>query len=456
MSGAGQQRRVAVVGAGPSGLFAAQALVGQSEVPVQVDLIDRLPTPYGLLRYGVAPDHTSIKSVATALARTFDNAGVRFVGNVEFGRDVTREDLLAAYDAVVYAAGASEDAQLGVPGEDLPGSRSAREFVAWYSGHPDAPDQDLSGVRSAAVIGVGNVAVDVARILAKTAESLEVTDMPPGVLAELHRHEADDIHVIARRGPQHAAFTTVELRELVHTPGLQVTVNADAFDGIPEGLERRPKANVEILREAAATVVENPRRRLHFSFWRKPVAVEGDGSVEALVLERTRLDESGKVVGTGETSRLETQLVLRSIGYRSVALPGVVFDERAAVIPNVEGRVVDAAGTVQPREYVVGWIKRGPTGVIGTNKSDASQTVKHLVADLVAEAEAAEASGGSGAEARRDLVAELAARGHEIVSLEGWRAIDAAEIARGAALGRDRTKLASWPELLGASHAATS
>ncbi len=454
--------RVAIVGAGPSGLFAAQALVGQSEVPVQVDLIDRLPCPYGLLRYGVAPDHTSIKSVANALARTFDSDGVRFLGNVEFGRDVSRPDLLAAYDAVVYAAGASEDAQLGVPGEGLPGSRSAREFVAWYSGHPDAPEQDLSGVRVAAVIGVGNVAVDVARVLAKTAESLEVTDMPPGVLAELHRHHADDIHVIARRGPHHAAFTTVELRELVHTPGLQVTVNGDAFDGIPDDLDRRPKANVEILREAAAKSVENPRRRLHFWFWRKPIAVEGDLRVEALVLERTRLDEAGKVVGTGETQRLEAQLVLRSIGYRSVALPGVPFDERAAVISNVEGRVVDAAGVVQPREYVVGWIKRGPTGVIGTNKSDASQTVRHLVADLVAarsEGSADSAAGATGGPAgdgdgggRPDLAAALHSRGHDVVSLDGWRAIDAAEIARGAALGRERTKLDSWPELMGASH----
>ncbi len=439
--------RVAIVGAGPSGLFAAQSLVGQSELSVQVDLIDRLPTPYGLLRYGVAPDHTSIKSVANALARTFDSTGVRFIGNVELGRDISREDLLASYDAVVYAAGASEDAQLGVPGEDLAGSRSAREFVAWYSGHPDAPTQDLTGVRTAAVIGVGNVAVDVARVLAKTADSLEVTDMPPGVLDELHRHRADDIHVIARRGPHHAAFTTVELRELVHTPGLAVSVNEDAFDGIPEDLERRPKANVEILREAAATVVENPRRRLHFWFWRKPIALEGDGHVEAIVVERTRLDEAGKVVGTGETQRLATQLVLRSIGYRSVALPGVPFDERAAVIPNVEGRIVDASGAVLPREYVVGWIKRGPTGVIGTNKSDASQTVRHLVADLVA-AGAAGAPGGEGAEERPDVVAGLAARGHVVISLDGWRAIDAAEIARGAALGRDRTKLDTWPALL--------
>jgi ferredoxin--NADP+ reductase len=440
-------RRVVIVGAGPSGLFAAQALMGQTDVPVSVDLVDRLPAPYGLLRYGVAPDHTSIKSVATALARTFDHETVRFFGNVEFGRDTTREELLAAYDAVVYAAGASEDTRLGVAGEDLAGSRSAREFVAWYSGHPDAPAQDLTGVSSAAVIGVGNVAVDVARILAKTAESLEVTDMPDAVLAELHRHRCDDIWVVARRGPQHAAFTTVELRELVHTLGLAVTVTPDAFDGIDEAaLDRRTRANVEILREAAATVVDNPRRRLHFAFWRRPVAIEGDGRVEALVVERTRLDDFGRVVGTGEQSRLPVQLVLRSIGYRSVPLPGVPFDAGRGVVANVEGRVVDADGAVQPREYVVGWIKRGPVGVIGTNKSDASQTVRHLLADLADLADLGDDPEAS--EPTVDLGSALAARGARVATLADWRTIDAAEIALGEGKGRTRTKIATWSELL--------
>lgn len=434
-------RTVAIVGAGPSGLFAAQALAGQTDVPVAIDLIDRLPTPYGLLRYGVAPDHTSIKSVATALARTFEHDTVRFLGNVEFGRDTTREELLSAYDAVVYAAGAQEDAQLGVPGEDLPGSRAARQFVEWYSGHPDAPAQELSGASAAAVIGVGNVAVDVARVLAKTAEALSVTDMPQAVLDELDAHHIDDIYVIARRGPQHAAFTTVELRELVHTPGVQVTVSEDSFADIPDNLERRPKANVEILRQAAATVVENPRRRLHFMFWRKPVAVEGKSAVEGLELERTRLDENGKVVGTGEREKLPVQLVFRSIGYRSVPLPGVPFDDWSAVVRNVEGRVVDEAGVVQAREYVVGWLKRGPTGVIGTNKSDAAQTVRHLVADLLAAPD-------PGAPAT-DLVQVLTDRGTPPTTLADWWSIDAAEIALGESKGRTRTKIETWDALRG-------
>jgi ferredoxin--NADP+ reductase len=435
-------RRIAIVGAGPSGLFAAQSLFGQTELPVTVDLIDRLPVPYGLLRYGVAPDHTSIKQVAATLARTFERTdGVRLLGDVHVGRDVSREELLAAYDAVVYAAGAQEDAQLGVPGEDLPGSRAARQFVEWYSGHPDAPAQELSGASAAAVIGVGNVAVDVARVLAKTAEALSVTDMPQAVLDELDAHHIDDIYVIARRGPQHAAFTTVELRELVHTPGVQVTVSEDSFADIPDNLERRPKANVEILRQAAATVVENPRRRLHFMFWRKPVAVEGKSAVEGLELERTRLDENGKVVGTGEREKLPVQLVFRSIGYRSVPLPGVPFDDWSAVVRNVEGRVVDEAGVVQAREYVVGWLKRGPTGVIGTNKSDAAQTVRHLVADLLAAPD-------PGAPAT-DLVQVLTDRGTPPTTLADWWSIDAAEIALGESKGRTRTKIETWDALRG-------
>lgn len=244
--------RVAVVGAGPSGLFAAQALL--ADPAVSVDIYDRLPTPFGLLRYGVAPDHSSIKSVATALARVFESPRVSFRGLVHFGRDVTRQELLAAYDAVVYAAGASEDVQLGVPGEELPGSRSAREFVAWYSGHPDAPAQSLAGVRQAIAVGVGNVAVDVARILVKGHQELAATDMPDDVLAELARADVTDVWIIGRRGPQHASFTTTELRELLGTPGVAVSVPPEAFEDIDEAdLDRRTRANVEALREAAAT-----------------------------------------------------------------------------------------------------------------------------------------------------------------------------------------------------------
>ncbi len=434
-------RRIAIVGAGPSGLFAAQSLVRQDRIPVAVDLIDRLPVPYGLLRYGVAPDHQNIKAVAGVLAATFDNPDVRMHGNVELGRDVSRADLLAAYDAVIYAVGASEDQHLGIPGEDLPGSGSARTFVAWYSGHPDAPVEDLAGVDAVAVIGVGNVAVDVARILVKEPTALDVTDMPEPVLEELHRHTVRDVYVVARRGPQHGAFTTVELRELLHTEGAQVVLDPSCLDGIDEqGLDRRTRGNVEVLREIVGQAPDSPRCRLHLLFWRRPVALEGDGRVQTLVLERTELDDTGRVVGTGETERVDVQLVLRSIGYRSIPVADIPFDAARSVIANVEGRVVDEDGAVQPREYAVGWVKRGPVGVIGTNKSDAAQTVRHLLEDLEATPDAAAPS--------TDLLDVLAGRGVRVTSLDDWRAIDSAEVALGQAKGRPRTKLPTWDALL--------
>lgn len=439
----GAPRRVAIVGAGPSGLFAAQALVGQDEIPVEVDVFDRLPTPFGLVRYGVAPDHESIKSVAASLARVFDSEHLRFRGLVDFGTDVTREELLAAYDAVIYAAGASEDMRMNIPGEHLPGSHSAREFVAWYSGHPDARNQDLTGVDSVAAIGVGNVAVDVARVLVRDPAELERTDMPQNVLDALAFHTVADVWVIGRRGPHHASFTTKELRELCSLEGVQVRVSAGAFDGIDDAdLDRRTRANVEVLREADARVVPDARARLHFLFWRRPVAVEGTDAVTGLTLERTALDDSGRVVGTGETSSLPVQLALRAIGYRGVPLPGIPFDLERGVIPNHDGRVTTEDGHDLEREYVVGWIKRGPIGVIGTNKSDAAQTVRHLLADLTERA--AEPRTG----ALLDLDAHLAARGLHPTSFDDWRRIEAAESSRGEGLGRDRTKIEAWAELL--------
>ncbi|MDO5626770.1 MAG: FAD-dependent oxidoreductase [Mobilicoccus sp.] len=438
-------RRVAIVGAGPSGLFAAQALLGQDDVPIEVDIFDRLPSPFGLVRYGVAPDHESIKSVAEALARVFDSPGLRFRGLVTFGEDVTREELNAAYDAVIYAAGASEDLRMNVPGESLPGSRSAREFVAWYSGHPDATPQHLAGVDSAVAVGVGNVAVDVARILVKDAADLAVTDMPQPVLDELGRHTVGDVWVVGRRGPHHASFTTKELRELCSLEGVHVTVSAGAFDDIDDAdLDRRTRANVAVLREAASREVADVRARLHFLFWRRPVALEGTDAVTGLRLERTRL-ENGRVVGTGEHSVLDAQLVLRAIGYRGVPLPGLPFDLERGIVPNDDGRVTTEDGHVLPREYVVGWIKRGPVGVIGTNKKDAVQTVALLLADLTADP-----SGATTTQERAllDLDAHLAARGLHPTTFEDWRRIEAAEATLGEGQGRARTKIEAWSELL--------
>ena len=449
------RRRIAIVGAGPSGLFTAQALAAQDRVPVEVDLIERLPTPFGLLRYGVAPDHENIKAVASALARTLEHPDIRFWGMVQVGRDTSRAELLAAYDAVVYAVGAAEDVRMGIPGEKLQGSRSAREFVAWYGGHPDARPQHLAGVTGAAAVGVGNVAVDVARILLKEPSALEVTDMPEPVLEELHRHTVRDVWIVGRRGPQHASYTTKELRELVSIPGVHVTVGQDAWDGIEEtaqrGFDRRTRANLDVLREACARRTPGADRRLHFAFWRRPVemirepsdALDPHAGLSGLVLERTRMEGGGTVVGSGRFETIPVQLVLRAIGYRSSPLPDVPFDKAAAIIPNVEGRVVDERGRVLPREYCVGWVKRGPIGVIGTNKSDAAQTVAHLLDDLVATS-----SPGGRAEPPLDLRAVMRARGHVPTTFEDWRAIDAAEISRGAGFGRERTKLSTWEELL--------
>lgn len=447
-------RRIAVVGAGPAGLFAAQSLVAHNEstsdaaATVEVDVYDRLPTPYGLLRYGVAPDHTSIKSVALALARTFESPAVRFRGLVELGTDLHHRELLSAYDAVVYAVGASEDLHLGVPGEEAAGSRSAREFVAWYSGHPDAEPQYLDGVRSVAAIGVGNVAVDVARILTKAADDLDVTDMPLPVLQELHRADVREVWLIGRRGPQHASFTTVELRELLNTPGVRLDLDPADLAGIDEeALDRRNKANVRLLREAGTRESpDHPRCTLHLRFWRRPSMVLSTGNparVSGLGLERTEIGPDGRLRGTGESETIDAQLVLRAIGYRSVPLAGVPFDPDRGVVPNADGRVLDLSGSVRPREYVVGWFKRGPVGVIGSNKSDAAQTVRNLLADLADHPEWQVAEG-----TRAEFERSLDARGVHVSDLEDWLRIERAEQNLGAANDRDRTKIETWQDLM--------
>ncbi len=436
-----EPRRVAIIGAGPSGIFAAQALLAHPGI--EIDLYDRLPTPYGLLRYGVAPDHTSIKGVGEALAKVFDSPAVRFLGHVDFGQDVTREELLGTYDAVIYAAGAAEDAEMAVPGENLPGSQSARSFVAWYSGHPDAVPFRLTGVRSVVTVGVGNVAVDVSRILCKTAAELSPTDMPDPVLNELRGHAVRDVWIIGRRGPQHASFTTPELRELLTLPNVQPVVHDD-LDGLDVGaLERRPRANVEALRAAKQRTVPDASLRLHLLFWHRPVEIRGNHRVAGITLERTALDADGRLVGTGEERGIECELVLRAIGYRAMPLPGVSFDEARGVIPNLSGRVLDGRGQVLPREYAVGWIKRGPTGVIGTNKSDAAETVAALVADLT------EGSSSPTSPVPLQAVDTLLRRkGLRPTSYADWMRIDAAEMALGGRYGRLRTKIATWTELL--------
>lgn len=437
--------RVAIVGAGPSGLFAAQALTADDGVE-RVDLYDRLPTPFGLLRYGVAPDHGNIKLVGDALEKVLRHDRVGFYGLVDVGVTLPLDDLREAYDAVILAFGAGGDLLLDIPGEELHGSRSGREFVEWYGGHPDAAHQSLADADAVAVIGVGNVAVDVARVVLKDVAALATTDMPQEVLAELDAHReaaasGHDVYLIGRRGPQHAPFTTKELRELLDLPGLNVSLSDGALDGLDESaLDRRALANVDAIRKAVerTEAAANPSGRwLHLLFWHRPVRMTGDGIVEQLVVERTHLVD-GRLQGTGDETALPVRLVLRAVGYKGLAMPGVPFDEKRGVIPNEGGRVVDANGSQVPGLYTSGWIKRGPIGVIGSNKPDAAETVSALLADLASTDR--RGSGRTGEEI-------LTARGLDIATFEDWLTIDAEERALGASLGRARTKVATWDEL---------
>ncbi|GIH91862.1 FAD-dependent oxidoreductase [Planobispora siamensis] len=428
--------RVAIVGSGPAGVYTAEALTKQAAAPVEVDVIERLPTPYGLVRYGVAPDHTSIKSIAGYLRRVLELPGVRFLGGIEFGRDVGVEDLLACYDAVVYCTGAMVDRRMGIPGEDLPGSVAATDFVNWYCGHPDVPaDRFVLDSPEVAVIGVGNVAVDVVRVLAKTAQELRATDVPEEVLARLADSQVKAIHMIGRRGPEHAKFTLKELRELGELTNADVCVRPEEapVSGELSALPRQVRGNVEVLQAWAARIPVGRPRRLDVRFWMRPVEILGDGRVEALRLERTRLQD-GRVVGTGVFETLPVGMVLRSVGYQSVPLPGVPFSETTMTVPNEAGRV-------REREYVAGWLKRGPTGVIGTNKSDAAETVRTLLADL----------DGREPAARADLVPLLAERGVSPVTYRQWLSIEAAEAELARSLDRgERVKLPGLAAMLGA------
>lgn len=439
--------RIAVVGSGPSGLYAAEALAksGQAEV----DILERLPAPYGLVRYGVAPDHEKIKSVINTLERIFVTEGIRFLGNVEVGTALSHEDLARYYDAIIHASGAAVDRRLGVPGEDLPGSFSATEFVAWYSGHPDAEvDRFTLDATVATVIGVGNVAVDVARILTKTSEDLSVTDMPRHALDVLRRSSITDVHMIGRRGAAQAKFTTKELRELGEIAGADVIVDpaelvldAGSEQALAEsGALRR---NYDVLKEWSTRSPEGRDRRLHIRFLLRPEAVLGEDKVSGLRLRRTALDGNGGVVDTEVSEDIACQLVLRSVGYKGVRIEGLPFDERNGVVPHQEGRVLDGDAVI-PGRYVAGWIKRGPTGVIGTNRHDAKETVASLLADLDTMPQAPERD-------RDAVVRLLEERGVHVVTWEGWEAIDAAELALGASEGRERAKLHERVALLDAA-----
>ena len=448
--------RVAIVGSGPSGMYAADALVSQTDIPATVDVLDRLPVPFGLVRYGVAPDHVSIRSVRDTLDKVFDKEGVRFVGNVNVGADISMADLHEYFDAVVLTYGASRDRRLGVPGEDLEGSVAATDFVAWYCGHPDAErgtfEALLETSTSAVVVGVGNVAVDVTRVLAKTVPELDQTDMPQHVLDALDRSSITDIHVLGRRGPAQATFTTKELRELGEL--LEADVIVDEGDVVVDAASEQTIAtdkavarNVDVIREWSTRTPAGKSRRIHLHFCARPVEVTGEDRVQSVVVEKTQLDGTGNAVGTGETFVIPADLVVRSVGYRGTAIEGVPFDASSNVIPHLEGRVLGGDGPT-PGEYVAGWIKRGPTGIIGTNKKDAAATVAALLADA---ASGALPSASAGTVEAFDSF--LADRGVDVVDTRGWRSIDAAERALGGSRGRARTTLHETADLLRAARA---
>jgi ferredoxin--NADP+ reductase len=468
--------RIAVIGSGPAGFYAAGHLLKRGGETVEVDMLERLPTPWGLVRSGVAPDHPKIKSVTRVYEKTAAHPRFRYFGNVTFGEHVSHEDLLEHYHAIVYATGSPLDRPLGIPGEDLPGSHAATEFVGWYNGHPDHTglEVDLVSAERAVVIGNGNVAIDVARMLVLTPEELAPTDTADHALEVLARSRVQEVLVVGRRGPAQAAFTNPELLELGELTDADIVVDGDELERAlavhDEAAEQdiTSRRNVEILREYAQRTPTPGRKRVVLRFLLSPSALVAgeDGALAAVELVRNELvaDESGalRARATGERETIPAGLVFRAIGYRGIPLPGVPFDDRRGVIPNEGGRIVHAeSGERQAGEYVVGWIKRGPSGVIGTNKKDAQETVDAILADLGAGAGAgagdvgagASSNGSSGAlhpstpdgEALERLLRE---RQPDVVTYEGWSEIDRHERALGEQSGRPRVKLTSIEEML--------
>ncbi|HEX6346361.1 FAD-dependent oxidoreductase [Umezawaea sp.] len=430
--------RVAIVGAGPAGIYAADTLT-KSDTDVSIDLFERLPAPYGLIRYGVAPDHPRIKGIVSALHRVLDRPQVRLFGNVEYGVDLKLGDLREFYDAVIFSTGAEKDRDLDIPGIDQQGSFGAADFVSWYDGHPEVSRTWPLTASSVAVLGVGNVAIDVARILAKTADELLTTDIPDNVYQGLKSSPVTDVHVFGRRGPAQAKFTPLELRELDHSPNVEVVVH-------PEGIEfcaasmalirsnKQVEMVVKTLQEWAIRDQGTRPRRLHLHFLQAPVEVLGDGEVTGLRTETMELTGDGGVRGTGEFTDWPVQAVYRAVGYLSTHLAELPFDHTTGTVPHQAGRVLDIDDQTVPGVYVTGWIKRGPVGLIGHTKGDALETVTSLLAD-------APLLSGADQPDPEAVVRFLDQRGIRYTTFDGWKRLDEHEIGLGAAGGRDRVKV---------------
>ncbi|MDI2098892.1 FAD-dependent oxidoreductase [Ruicaihuangia caeni] len=446
--------RLAIVGAGPAGIYAADILLKlEKQFDVSIDLFEALPAPYGLVRYGVAPDHPRIKGIITALREVLDRGDIRIFGNVHYGTDITLADLKKHYNAVIFATGAMRDSDLTLPGFDLEGSYGAAEFVSWYDGHPDVPREWPLEAQSIAVIGNGNVALDVARMLVKHPEDLLSTEIPSNVYEGLKRSPVTDVHIFGRRGPAQVKFTPLELRELGELRGVDMILHDEDFDyddASKNAIATNKQVMVidRVLQQWRQRETGSASRRLHFHFFARPVELTGVGHVESIRWERTAPDGEGGVVGTGEFRELPVQAVYRAVGYFGSPLDGIPFDERVGVIPNHEGRVLrdDPTSPGQfneqlPGVYATGWIKRGPVGLIGHTKSDAMETVKHLVND--------QGSWWNPAHPEEQAIIELlGSRGIQYTDLDGWHALDEHEIALGEPEGRARIKVVPRDEMV--------
>ncbi|WP_109208607.1 MULTISPECIES: FAD-dependent oxidoreductase [Microbacterium] len=466
-----QNLRVAIVGAGPAGIYAGNILtnsVVDAGGTVAIDLFESLPAPYGLIRYGVAPDHPRIKGIVNSLHEMLDAGTTRFIGNVEVGRDISIDELQERYDAVILATGAIRDAALDIPGIDLPGSYGAADFVAWFDGHPDVPTEWTLDQREVAVIGNGNVALDVARVLAKHAVDLRSTEIADNVLAGLEASAVTDVHVFGRRGPQDIKFTPIELRELGEVPNVDIVVHDEDFAHLEDftPANNQLKVMLRILESWRTRESTGASRRLHLHFYHSPVEVLGDGRVEGIRFERTEPVGDGRVAGTGEFREIAVQQVYRAVGYYGTPVIGAPFDEKAGVVSNVEGRVTDtsarsslsasAASTTGDADapvvaglYATGWIKRGPVGLIGHTKSDAMETIAHLVTDV-------EAGRLSAPTVEGDVLDVLDEREVAYTTWDGWLALDAHERSLGAEHlhTRERVKVVPRDEQVGISRGA--
>lgn len=440
--------RLAVIGAGPAGIYASDLILkAERDFEVSIDLFDLLPAPYGLVRYGVAPDHPRIKGIIRALYEVLDRGDIRFFGNVKYGTDITLDDLKNHYNAVIFATGAIADASLNIPGADLDGSYGAADFVNWYDAHPDFPTTWPLDAKEIAVIGNGNVALDVARMLIKRPEDLLSTDIPHHVYEGLKASPVTDVHVFGRRGPAQVKFSPLELREALHIEGVQAIVYDEDFQ-YDEGSQAAIDSNnqVRVMVKTLEDLRENPQepqeRRLHLHFFTSPKEILGeDGKVTGLRVEKTKLDGTGNVTLTGETQDFAAQAVYRAVGYFGSPVDEMPFDAKYGVIKNDEGRVLDANGIQIPGTYCTGWIKRGPVGLIGHTKADAIETISHVIADRAMWWEPS-------APGEDAVVETLRSRGVEFIAWENWLNIDSTEKNLGEALGRERLKLHNRAEML--------